>query len=142
MTVLGISSPLHTWNPSSERFIRGTGSNRIRNPIIVDGKCEILTSRQGFLFLFGFVPKLTKCWNSIIARFLTIGTLLRRLESLLMTLRSRSAFWSLTLNIDVLPSFLGQRKKAPLSMLSHILSPLYLFTSGMPLLSVHLLMLK
>ena len=50
MTILGISSLLHTWNPSSERFILGKGNNAIRNPIIVDGKCEILTSRQDFLF--------------------------------------------------------------------------------------------
>ncbi|KAF8800267.1 hypothetical protein BYT27DRAFT_6840741 [Phlegmacium glaucopus] len=44
----------------------------MRNSIVVDGKDEIVSS-------------------SVIARFLTIGTLLRRLESLLMTLRSRSA---------------------------------------------------
>lgn len=46
MTVLGISSPLHTWNSSSETFIQpGTENSGIRNPIIVDGKDEIVTSR-------------------------------------------------------------------------------------------------
>lgn len=46
MTILGISSPLHTWNSSSERFLQsGTGNNLIRNSIIVDGKDEIVTSR-------------------------------------------------------------------------------------------------
>ncbi|KAF8800245.1 gamma-tubulin complex, DGRIP91/SPC98 component protein [Phlegmacium glaucopus] len=76
MTVLGISSPLHTWNSSSERFVQsGTVNTGMRNSIVVDGKDEIVSSRQGLFF----------------PRFLTIGTLLRRLESLLMTLRSRSA---------------------------------------------------
>ncbi|KAF8149545.1 Spc98 family-domain-containing protein [Crassisporium funariophilum] len=72
-TALGISSPLHNWDPLSETFIQvGAGQNRKQGIILVDGKDEVVGS-------------------SLISRFLTIGTLLRRLESLLVTLRSKSA---------------------------------------------------
>ena len=140
MTVLGISSPLHTWNPSSERFISGTGNSAIRNTITVDGKCEILTSRQDFI-LFLYFPQsyqLLEQHNSSISRHrhspASFGI------AFIVTTITVSIL-KLTLNNHLLPSFLGQQKKVPLSMLSHILSPLHLFTSETPLLAVHLLML-
>ena len=53
MTVLGISSPLHTWDSSSEKFVQsGTGNNEMRNSIIVDGKDETVSSRQGLFLSF------------------------------------------------------------------------------------------
>ncbi|PBK95606.1 hypothetical protein ARMGADRAFT_1053187 [Armillaria gallica] len=71
MTVCGISSQLHVWNPISERFVQLGVSNGRSGVIIVDGKDE-------------------KICSSICASFLRIGTLLRRLEIFLVALRSRS----------------------------------------------------
>ncbi|KAJ6625865.1 Spc98 family-domain-containing protein [Mycena sp. CBHHK59/15] len=71
-TVLGISSPLHTWDPISETFVPTVLQKGTRGIILVDGKDEVVSA-------------------SLISRFLTIGTLLRRLETLLTSLRSRCA---------------------------------------------------
>ncbi|KAG6832846.1 hypothetical protein H0H87_000200 [Tephrocybe sp. NHM501043] len=68
MTVLGTSSVYHSWDPVPERFVQAgveTGC------ILIDGKDEIVS-------------------QSLISRFVTIGTLLRRLETLLLSLRKRS----------------------------------------------------
>ena len=137
MTVLGITSPLHTWDPSSERFIPRTG---IRNSIIADGKCEILTSRQGFLFS-SFRPLTYQAsgqYNNSISHHRHTPASFR---IAIIDATIKVGILESTLNNQVLLSFLGQRKKAPLSMLSRILSPLHLFISEMPLLAVHLLML-
>ncbi|KAF9526505.1 Spc98 family-domain-containing protein [Crepidotus variabilis] len=77
-TVLGISSNLHAWEPTSERFVHIVASKRASDgadtlPILlVDGKDEVIST-------------------SFVERFLKIGTLLRRLELLLVSLRTRSA---------------------------------------------------
>ncbi|KJA27578.1 hypothetical protein HYPSUDRAFT_62653 [Hypholoma sublateritium FD-334 SS-4] len=73
IVVLGFSSPYHVWDPLQERFVQAnTGEDGSRGFILVDGKDETVS-------------------NSVIARFLKIGTLLRRLESLLSSLRARPA---------------------------------------------------
>lgn len=47
------------WFATAETPERVFFLNAIRNPIVVDGKCEILTIRYGFyLFLFLFSTKL------------------------------------------------------------------------------------
>ncbi|KAK0213089.1 gamma-tubulin complex, DGRIP91/SPC98 component protein [Desarmillaria ectypa] len=69
MTVCGISSQLHVWNPISEKFVQLGVRNGRSSVIIVDGKDE-------------------KISDSICASFLRIGTLLRRLERFTVTLRS------------------------------------------------------
>ncbi|KAK0476674.1 gamma-tubulin complex, DGRIP91/SPC98 component protein [Armillaria novae-zelandiae] len=63
MTVCGISSQLHVWNLISERFVQSGVSN---------GRSD------------------EKICSSICASFLRIGTLLRRLETFVVALRSRS----------------------------------------------------
>ncbi|KAF8971184.1 gamma-tubulin complex, DGRIP91/SPC98 component protein [Flammula alnicola] len=73
MIVLGFSSQYHMWDPAKERFIQvGTEQNGKRGFVLIDGKDEVVS-------------------ESLISRFLKIGTLLRRLESLLSSLRTRSA---------------------------------------------------
>ncbi|KAJ7497604.1 gamma-tubulin complex, DGRIP91/SPC98 component protein [Mycena latifolia] len=72
MTVLGISSPLHTWDPVSETFVQIVAEKGTHGILLVDDKDEVVSA-------------------SFISRFLTIGTLLRRLEILLASLRSRFA---------------------------------------------------
>ncbi|KAK0225647.1 gamma-tubulin complex, DGRIP91/SPC98 component protein [Armillaria fumosa] len=71
MTVCGISSQLHAWNPISEKFVQSGVSNGRSGVVIVDGKDE-------------------KICSSVCASFLRIGTLLRRLETSVVALRSRS----------------------------------------------------
>ncbi|KAF5328834.1 hypothetical protein D9619_011684 [Psilocybe cf. subviscida] len=68
MVVLGFSSRYHMWDPDEERF-KQTGDN---DGFHIDGKDDTVSS-------------------SWIARFLKIGTIIRRLESLLLDLRARSA---------------------------------------------------
>ncbi|KAJ7163543.1 gamma-tubulin complex, DGRIP91/SPC98 component protein [Mycena crocata] len=72
MTVLGISSPLHAWDSVSETFVQIVSEKGRRGILLVDDKDEVVSM-------------------SLISRFLAIGTLLRRLEMLLTSLRSRSA---------------------------------------------------
>ncbi|TDL22621.1 hypothetical protein BD410DRAFT_828378 [Rickenella mellea] len=69
-TLVGCSSSLHSWDAQVERFVlAGTGKG---NPIVIlDGMDEVVS-------------------ESFIARFTNIGTLLRRLESLVLTLRRSS----------------------------------------------------
>ena len=72
---------------------------------IVDCKNEILISTVCKIFFFFFVSKLTKHWNSNlkIAQFLAISSLgfstsiLRRSESLLLTLQSETIYWMLSI---------------------------------------------
>ncbi|KAG7446524.1 uncharacterized protein BT62DRAFT_1005817 [Guyanagaster necrorhizus] len=71
LTVCGISSQLHIWDPISERFVQSGVKNGRSGVIIVDGKDEQIC-------------------ESICASFLHIGTLLRRLETFLVALRSKS----------------------------------------------------
>ncbi|KAF8639530.1 hypothetical protein AX17_001435 [Amanita inopinata Kibby_2008] len=71
-TVLGISSLYHIWDAEQERFLFVKAHAGRGGCLIVDGRDEDIC-------------------QSIMKRFLTIGTLLRRLETLLTTLRARSA---------------------------------------------------
>ncbi|KAF8893407.1 Spc98 family-domain-containing protein [Infundibulicybe gibba] len=72
MSILGASSIYHTWDTSSENFVAlGLEPGRM-GVILVDGKDETIS-------------------NSFISRFLVIGTSMRRLENLLIDLRTRSA---------------------------------------------------
>ncbi|KAG2150815.1 Spc98 family-domain-containing protein [Suillus clintonianus] len=70
MTVLGTSSFLHTWDPVSETFVSLGGAENLPNRLIISGKDETMSS-------------------SLLRRFLTIGTLMRRLEVFLSVLRTR-----------------------------------------------------
>ena len=51
MIVLGTSSTLHTWCPSSERFVQVGSQEGQRGYLLVDGKDEVVSSRfiQRFL---------------------------------------------------------------------------------------------
>ncbi|KIL66358.1 hypothetical protein M378DRAFT_75278 [Amanita muscaria Koide BX008] len=71
-TVLGTSSTYHVWDAKQECFVHINATEGRQSCLIVDGKDEVIC-------------------RSVIQRFLTIGTLLRRLETLLDTLRTRSA---------------------------------------------------
>ncbi|KAG5735482.1 hypothetical protein E4T56_gene11143 [Termitomyces sp. T112] len=70
--VLGTSSVYHTWNPEAERFIQAGVEDNKTGCILIDGKDEVVS-------------------QSLISRFIAIGTLLRRLETFLTFLRARSA---------------------------------------------------
>ncbi|PPR01645.1 hypothetical protein CVT24_001621 [Panaeolus cyanescens] len=72
-TVLGISSSLFTWNTDEESFKACSPDPGKDVVFSLEGKDETITN------------------SSIITRFLTIGTLLRRLELLVTELRRRSA---------------------------------------------------
>ncbi|KAJ7077325.1 gamma-tubulin complex, DGRIP91/SPC98 component protein [Mycena belliarum] len=72
MTVLGIASPLHAWDPVSETFVQVVAEKGAHGILLVDDKDEVVS-------------------GSFVSRFLNIGTLLRRLEILLADLRSRYA---------------------------------------------------
>ncbi|KAJ7268667.1 Spc98 family-domain-containing protein [Mycena haematopus] len=72
MTVLGTSSPLHTWDPISETFVQSVAQKGTHGILLVDDKDEVIS-------------------RSWISGFLTIGTLMRRLEILLASLGSRFA---------------------------------------------------
>ncbi|KAH7908422.1 Spc98 family-domain-containing protein, partial [Hygrophoropsis aurantiaca] len=72
MTVLGTSSLLHTWESASEAFVQN-------NRVVIEGKNQIVI-------------------ESFIRRFLTIGTLLRRLEIFVDNLRSRHTSGSPTIH--------------------------------------------
>ncbi|KAF8070027.1 gamma-tubulin complex, DGRIP91/SPC98 component protein [Lyophyllum atratum] len=72
MTILGTSSMYHTWDASAERFVQAGLDDGQRGVLLMDGKDEVIS-------------------QSLTSRFLTIGTLLRRVETLLQTLRTRSS---------------------------------------------------
>ncbi|KAJ6498990.1 gamma-tubulin complex, DGRIP91/SPC98 component protein [Mycena sanguinolenta] len=72
MTILGTSSPLHTWDPISETFVQVVAQKGTHGILLVDDKDEVVGT-------------------SWISGFLTIGTLMRRLEILLASLGSRFA---------------------------------------------------
>ncbi|KAJ7495895.1 gamma-tubulin complex, DGRIP91/SPC98 component protein [Mycena galericulata] len=88
LTVLGISSPLHTWDPDSETFVQIVADKVSRGILLVDDKDEVVSARSRFLTSLCHSPY---HGFSFISRFLTIGTLLRRLEILLSSLRTRFA---------------------------------------------------
>ncbi|PPQ70803.1 hypothetical protein CVT25_000030 [Psilocybe cyanescens] len=76
MIVLGISSQYHVWEPHAEQFIQFGGSGS-------DG-----TQKRDFMLIHGNDEVVS---DSFIKGFLKIGTLLRRLEIFLSTLRTRSS---------------------------------------------------
>ncbi|KAG6861911.1 hypothetical protein C0995_009861 [Termitomyces sp. Mi166 len=78
MTVLGTSSVYFTWNSATERFVQA-GVEDKTGYILIDGKDEVVS-------------------QSLISRFITIGTLLRRLETFLTSLRARSARYGPTVH--------------------------------------------
>ena len=85
--VLGTSSTFHVWDANKEKFVYAKVAEGRRGYLIVDGKDEVICQRCAFkLVRFGLALTLV-C--SIMQRFLTIGTLMRRLEALLVTLRAR-----------------------------------------------------
>ncbi|KII92345.1 hypothetical protein PLICRDRAFT_172448 [Plicaturopsis crispa FD-325 SS-3] len=72
MTIVGTSSPFHTWDMKSELFIQVGRSEGKTGIILIDGKDKVIS-------------------DSVTRRFMTIGTLLRRLEIFVVSVRSRSA---------------------------------------------------
>ncbi|KAJ3560581.1 hypothetical protein NP233_g10743 [Leucocoprinus birnbaumii] len=72
MTVLGNSSIYHSWDADLQRFVQTGVKEGGRGFLLLDGKDEVIS-------------------DSVTARFLTIGNLLRRLDILLANLRNRSA---------------------------------------------------
>jgi hypothetical protein len=87
MTVLGTSSPLHTWDPVSETFVQIVAEKGTRGILLVDDKDEVVSKR----FVRFYLARLALNCRvySWISGFLTIGTLMRRLEILLASLGSR-----------------------------------------------------
>ncbi|TFK66542.1 gamma-tubulin complex, DGRIP91/SPC98 component protein [Pluteus cervinus] len=70
MTVLGTSSLFHVWDAKQERFVQNGAKEGKAVCLLIDGKDEVAS-------------------NSVISRFLSIGTLMRRLEILSNSLRKR-----------------------------------------------------
>lgn len=86
-TVLGVSSTLHIWDASEERFVHnGTEYGTNAGVILVDNMDEVVSAR---CVILDSRSVLFSSHYSYIARFTTIGTLLRRLESLVVSLRAR-----------------------------------------------------
>jgi hypothetical protein len=87
MTILGTSSIFHTWDSSSERFVQAGVEEGKHGLLMIDGKDEVVSRRCAFC---NYNDK-TFCrpCSSIVTRFLTIGTLLRRLEIFVAMLRTR-----------------------------------------------------
>ncbi|KAK1222922.1 hypothetical protein PQX77_014199 [Marasmius sp. AFHP31] len=79
MTVLGASTSLHEWDPTSETFTNSVGRDGRRRTIIISGKDETIS-------------------DSIMSTFLTIGTALRRLEKLVADVRARTSRTEATLH--------------------------------------------
>ncbi|KAL0947566.1 hypothetical protein HGRIS_013655 [Hohenbuehelia grisea] len=70
LTMLGTSSALYSWNAASESFLPSWSRTWTQGTLSIAGKDEVVS-------------------ESTIRRFLTIGTLLRRLELFLLALRSK-----------------------------------------------------
>lgn len=95
MIVLGISSQYHVWEPHAEQFIQfgGSGSDgtQKRDFMLIHGNDEVVSDRLVVIVTpnsrTSFFDSLL--WYSFIKGFLKIGTLLRRLEIFLSTLRTR-----------------------------------------------------
>jgi hypothetical protein len=81
MTILGTSSELHAWDPASETFV-AKGSKEI----LLDGRDGVISNR---LAQPSSSCPHSKILPSVMCRFLAIGTLMRRLEILILTFRSR-----------------------------------------------------
>ncbi|KAK7472513.1 hypothetical protein VKT23_000628 [Stygiomarasmius scandens] len=79
LVTLGTSSVLHVWDPLSERFVDSASTKERRRVLLVDGKDETISA-------------------SIISRFLSIGTSLRRLEKLVTDIRSLKAHNNATMH--------------------------------------------
>ncbi|KAJ3556170.1 hypothetical protein NM688_g2174 [Phlebia brevispora] len=71
LSLTGISSPLHVWDATSEIFMLRDIHSGKRGILLVDGMDEVIS-------------------QSVLQRFLTIGTLIRRLENLAGDLRQSS----------------------------------------------------
>ncbi|KXN90824.1 hypothetical protein AN958_03478 [Leucoagaricus sp. SymC.cos] len=72
MTVLGNTSIYHSWDAESQRFVQIGVGEKEQGSLLLDGRDEIIS-------------------DSVMSRFLTIGSLLRRLEILLASLRNQPA---------------------------------------------------
>lgn len=87
MTLLGVSSPLHVWDPEKESFsFRGLSDNET-GKLVVPPLDDVASQRQGYrvnLVFYSFTDTLL----SLVHRFLTIGTLTRRLEVLILQLQA------------------------------------------------------
>lgn len=46
MTVLGISSPLHTWDPGSETFVQIVAQKGAQGILLIDDKDEVVSARS------------------------------------------------------------------------------------------------
>ena len=94
LTILGTSSVFHTWEVSTQRFVQANLGDKKSGFLLMDGKDEVISQRCACtLYLLPFYsPGAT----SLISRFLTIGTLLRRLEVFLDSLRTRSVILGLS----------------------------------------------
>jgi hypothetical protein len=57
LTVLGTSSPLHTWDAASERFVERGRLMDQKGIIMIDGKGEIVSARWALLY-FGLSSRL------------------------------------------------------------------------------------
>ncbi|KAF5348737.1 hypothetical protein D9758_006819 [Tetrapyrgos nigripes] len=79
LIVLGTSSFLHKWDPISERFVDSVSTKECQRVLLVDGKDEVISS-------------------SIMSRFLSIGTSLRRLEKVVDDTRSLKAHNNATMH--------------------------------------------
>ncbi|THH16575.1 hypothetical protein EW146_g4072 [Bondarzewia mesenterica] len=72
LVLIGTSSPLYTWNPIPETFVLTDIEDGKKGAVVIEGRDDIIS-------------------ESYMQRFLTIGTLLRRLELFTDVLRRRSA---------------------------------------------------
>lgn len=91
INIVGNSSLLYVWDEREARLIPRVNSNGARLLVIVDGLDE--TSSTGYKVfncyaLFSLFKK-TIISSRVIQRFLNVGTLVRRLENLIQSLRER-----------------------------------------------------
>lgn len=52
MTVLGISSPLHIWDPDSETFVQLVAEGSAKGFLLIDDKDEVVSARFLLYHLF------------------------------------------------------------------------------------------
>lgn len=89
MTVLGASSALHHWDPSSETFVLSRPPDKKSAIMLIDGKDEVITDRYEGSLMFTDVCNVDHRYQSLLRRFLLIGTIIRRLEVLTNVMKSR-----------------------------------------------------
>jgi hypothetical protein len=86
MTVLGAASTMYAWDATMERFIQAPANDGYRLLILVDRKDELICAR----YFDNFTKSAAHSHKaSFIQRFTLIGTLLRRLEILIASIRRR-----------------------------------------------------